>query len=86
MYCATKQFPELKFLGPQNKPNGVHGLGKNHHMRFDPKLGHGTYAIRFTPCACTSCTSILDQPWVPGFQHRNSLSINLSNITHTDLC
>ena len=61
-YCATNHFPELKFLGPQNKPHGVRGLGKYYHMRFDTKLGHGTYAIRFISCACTSLTSILDQP------------------------
>ena len=27
IYCATKHFPELKFLGSHNKPNGVRGLG-----------------------------------------------------------
>ena len=59
---ATNQFPELKFLGPHNKPHGVRGLGKNYYKCFDPKLGHGRYAIRPIPCACTSCTSILDQP------------------------
>ena len=46
MYCATNQFPELKFLGTHNKPHGVHGLGKHYHIRFDTKLGHGICAIR----------------------------------------
>ena len=53
MYYARNHFTELKFLRPYNKLHGVRGLGKNYHMRFDTKLGHGTYKIRHTPCACT---------------------------------
>ena len=66
MYCATNHFLELNFLVPHNKPHGVHGLGKHHHMRFDTTLGHGTCEIRHTPCAFTLFNSILDQTWVPG--------------------
>ena len=58
-YCATNQFPGLNFLGPHNKPQGVHGLGSNYHMYFDPKLGHVTCAIRRKPCACNFFTSII---------------------------
>ena len=50
IYCATNQFPELNFLGPHNKPHSIHRYGKNYHMRFDNKLGHGTYAIHCIPC------------------------------------
>ena len=40
------------------------GLGKHYHMRFDPKLGYGTYGICCIPCDCTFFTSILDKPWI----------------------
>ena len=66
MYFFTNQYPELQFLGPHNKPHDVCGLGKHNHMRFDPKIGHGTCAIRHIPCARTSCTSIIDQILVKG--------------------
>ena len=61
IYCATNQFPELKFLGTHNKQHDVRGLVKHNQVYFDTKLGHSIYAIRRIPCACTSCTSILDQ-------------------------
>ena len=67
MYCATNQFTELMFLWPHNKPHGVHGLDKNYCMLFDPKLGNDKYAIHHISCDCTSCTSIIDQPWITGF-------------------
>ena len=66
MYSATNQFSELQYLGPQNKPNGVRGLGKNYHMHFYPKLGHGTCEMHQIPCACPPCTCMLNQPWYPG--------------------
>ena len=59
MYYATKQFTELQFLGPHRKPHGVCVFGKHDHMRFDPKLGNVTCAIRQIPCACNRCTSII---------------------------
>ena len=65
IYCATNQFHELQFLGPHNKLHGACGLVKQHNMCFDTKLGHVTCAIPHIPCACTSCISIMDQPWVP---------------------
>ena len=67
MYCTTKQFPELKFLGPYTKPHGLRGLGNHYHMRFVTKLGHGTYEIRCMPCYCSFSAYIIDQPWIPGF-------------------
>ena len=67
MCCPAKQFPSLKFLGPQNKPHGLRGLGKHYNTRFDTKLVHGTYAIRRVPCAYTFCTYSLDQTWIPSF-------------------
>ena len=36
-------------------------------MLFHPKLVLGTCEIHCIPCACTSCTYILDQLWIPGF-------------------
>ena len=64
IYFTKNQFPELEFLGPHNKTHGVHGLGTHYHMRFDTKLGHGTYEIFRIPSDCTSFTSIIDQPCV----------------------
>ena len=52
IYCTKNQFPGFPFCGPHNKPHGVRGLPKNYHMRFDPKLVHGTCAICCIPCAC----------------------------------
>ena len=66
MYCATNQFPEFQFLGPQNKPHGVYGLGKHYHVCFYTKLGHGTCEIRRITCSSILCTSVLDQLWIPG--------------------
>ena len=57
----------VTFLVPHKKPHGVRGLGKNDHMNFDPKLGHGIYDICCTPCAYSFCTSIIEQPWITGF-------------------
>ena len=67
MYCVTNHFPSLKFLRPQKKPSGLHGLGKHYNMRFDTNLGNGTYTLCRIPCAFTFCTYSLGQPWIPGF-------------------
>ena len=45
---------------------GARGLGKNYHLRFDPKLAMGECAIIRIPCACVVCTSMLDKPWISG--------------------
>ena len=83
MYCATNQFPELQFLGPCNKPNGVHVLGKHYHIRFYPKLGHITCSMRYIPCACTMCTSMIDQPWFPGMPaQKNTLYQPVKDCTY----
>ena len=66
IYCATNRFMELKCLRPHNKPHGILGLGNNRHMRFDPKLGHGTYATHRIPCDCNLCTYTLDKLWITG--------------------
>ena len=44
-HSATNHSPELQFLGTHNKPHCVRGLGKHHHVCFDPKLRHGTCEI-----------------------------------------
>ena len=64
MYCNKNQFPELPFCGPHSKPYVTRGLSKNHHLRFDPKLGDGICEICLIPCACVAFTSILDKPWI----------------------
>ena len=70
IYCATNHFLGVKFLGPHKKTHGVRGLGKHHHMSFDPKLGNSTNAICFIICACTLYTSILEQTCIPGFSEQ----------------
>ena len=66
IYCNTNQFPELPFCGPHYKPHEKRGLSKHYHLRFDPKIVNGIYAIIRIPCACVVCTSILDKPWISG--------------------
>ena len=41
-------------------------MGNHYHLRFDPKLGHGIYAIRCIPCACVVCTAMIDKPCIYG--------------------
>ena len=64
MYCNKNQFPELSFCGPNSKPHGARGLGKNYHLRLDTKLAMGECAIHSISCACVACTSMLDKPWI----------------------
>ena len=64
MYCNTNQFPALPFCGPHSKPHGARGIGKNYHLRFDPKLGMGKFAIFRITCAYVHCTPMLDKPWI----------------------
>ena len=68
MYCDTNQFPALPFCGYHPKPHGAMGLGKHYHIRFDTNLGHGICAILRIPCACVAFTSMIDRPWISGFQ------------------
>ena len=49
-----------------SKPHGKRGFGKDCHVRFDTKLGHGICAIRRIPCACVGCTPMLDKPCISG--------------------
>ena len=62
--CDTNQFPALPFCGPHPNPHGARGLSKHYYLHFYPKLGHCVCAIRHITCACVSCTSMLDQPWI----------------------
>ena len=64
MYCNTNQFPTLPFCGPHSKPHGARGIGKDYHLRFDPKLGMGKCEICCIPCACVPCKAMLDKPWI----------------------
>ena len=66
IYCNTYQFPALPFYFPHSKPHGARGLSKHNHLRFDPKLAIGEYAIRRIPCVCVACTSMLYKPWISG--------------------
>ena len=66
MYCNTNQFTELSFSGPHSKPHGERGLSKHYHLRFDPKIGMVLCEKFRIPCACVSCTSMIDKPWISG--------------------
>ena len=63
MSFDTTQFPELSFFSPHAKPHGVRGLSKHYHLRLDPKLDNVKSEIRQIPCACISCTTMLDNTW-----------------------
>ena len=66
IYCNTNQFPALTFCGPYSKPHGARGLSKHYNLSFGTKLGDGVCAIFRIPCACVSCTSMLDKPCISG--------------------
>ena len=66
MYYNTNKLPALPFCGPHYKPHGARGLGKNYHLRFDPKLAMVECAIIRIPCACVAYTSMLDKHWISG--------------------
>ena len=66
MYCKKNQSPELPFCGPHSKPHGPRGMSKHYHLRFDQKLGNGVCAILRIPCACVSCTSMIEKTCVSG--------------------
>ena len=60
-------------MGPNNKSHAVCGIGNHSHMRFDPKLVHGTCLVCLIPCACPPCTSMIGQPWYPGMSAHKQL-------------
>ena len=47
------------------KPYVVHGLIRNYHLQFGPKLGQGECEIKHIPCVYHSCTDNLDFIWIP---------------------
>ena len=59
IFCHANQFSSFPFCVPHTKPQDVRGLSKQYHMRFDPKLGHGIYAIHCINCAYAEFTSML---------------------------
>ena len=66
IHCNTSQFPVLSFCGPYSKPHGTKGFIKHYHLSYDTKIGMGRCEIFRISCACVSCTSMLDKPWVSG--------------------
>ena len=66
MDCYTNKFPALPFCGPYSKPHSARGLSKHYHLRFYPKLVDGIYTILRRPCACVTCTSMLDKTCISG--------------------
>ena len=66
IFFNKNQFPALPFCGPHSKPHGAKGLGKNCHLRFDPKIGNGVCALSHIPCACVARTSMLDKTCIYG--------------------
>ena len=66
MYFNKNEFPTLKFGGLHSKHHRARGPSKNHHLRFDPKLGNGVFEISHIPCACVACISMIDKPWING--------------------
>ena len=66
MYCNTNQLPELSLSCPHYKPHGARGFSKHCPFRVDTKLVMVVCAIFRIPCACVTCTSMLDKPWIYG--------------------
>ena len=75
---ASVELKDVKIIvtqiNSQHYPSVVHitnlmaqwGMGKNYHLRFDPKLGMGVCAIRCIPCTCVACTKMMDKPCIFG--------------------
>ena len=58
-------------------------MGKHYHLRFDTKLGMGVCAIRRIPCACVTCTSMMETPWISGIPYnKQDLSKPVTKCTH----
>ena len=86
MYCNTKQFTELTFCGLHNKPHIARRLSKHYHVRFDPKLEHGTCAILIITFECSQWTSALYKTWNTGVPPHLKLHYQPVKIAHTGLC
>ena len=39
-----------------------------YHIRCDPEIGEGFYAMRRIPCACNACVEQLSKPWLPNLE------------------
>ena len=48
----------------------VRGLSSHYHMRFDPKLGYGIFAIHHIPYAFDECKTIVDPLLTVGTSRR----------------
>ena len=57
--------PRIIIFSPHEKPHGVKGLSKHYYFQLD-QIGHGKCVIIQIPCACISCTHMLDKPFVVG--------------------
>ena len=66
IYCNTNKSTELLFCGTHPKPHDTRRLSNNHHLHFDPKLGHGICEILRIQYACVACKSIVGKPWIYG--------------------
>ena len=65
--CLNKNnSPEFSFCGPYSKPHGTRGSSKHYNLRFDSKIGMGICEISHIPCACVTCASTMDKPWISG--------------------
>ena len=62
-------FHLLPFFGPHTKPYGLWVLSKHYNILLEPKLGHESFEIRRTPCACVAYITMLYNTWGPGVSH-----------------
>ena len=54
-------FYYVAFLMSEHKTHVVRGMSKHYHLRLDPKLVHGKYAIQLITFEYVSCTNMLDK-------------------------
>ena len=78
MYCKTNQFSGLTFFVTHSKPHGARGSSKHYHLSFYPKLCNDVCETCRIRCACITCTSMLEKPWISSIPLKKNTSINLS--------
>ena len=63
---TNSKCPKLSIANGRNEVYGSGTVLSHYHYRFDPRIGHGKFAMRRIPCLCKHCLDTLDKEWIPG--------------------
>jgi hypothetical protein len=65
-------FPDLKMKAViENERGTCKGISSMYNIQSNPDLGLGRVAVGRVPCSCDTCTTQLQQPWIPGVDANN---------------